>query len=137
QEEVRLQHQLDVYAQKGVDQQLAALTVFDTDRRLVDELRVQFSDLRDRLGQRDGDWEGVLEDWPELTSVSLARPSAALAGLLERVQALKGDYDRLTQGLQSVLADLDAIRTSLQEVGRERQEEFNRLLRELDAPGLD
>lgn len=137
QEEVRLQHQLDVYARKGVDQQLAALTVFDTDRRLVDELRVQFSDLRDRLGQRDGDWQGVLEDWPKLTSVMLAQPSAALAGLLERVQALKGDYDRLTQGLQSVLADLDAIRTSLQDVGRERQEEFNCLLRDLDAPGLD
>jgi len=137
QEAVRLQHQLEVYASKGVDQQLAALTVFDTDRRLVEELRSQFSDLRDRVGQRDEDWQVILEDWPELTSVSLAQPSEALAALLERVQALKGDYDRLVQGLQFAAADLDSIQNSIQEAGRAQQDEFSRLLRDLDAPGLD
>jgi energy-coupling factor transporter ATP-binding protein EcfA2 len=137
QEAEKLRHQLEVYAKKGVDQQLAALTAFDADRRLVAELREQFSKFCDGFGQIDTDWREVLRDWPVLKSESLKEPAERLAKLSEMVQSLKTDYDRLVAGLLGATVELDAIHSRLQDAGRERQEEFSQLLRELDAPGLD
>ncbi len=137
QEEEKLKHQLEVYAKKGVDQQLAALTVFDADRRVVADLRDQIEEFRNHTGQLDTDWHGILDDWPVLKSETLKQPAGRLAKLLETVQSLKTDYDRLITGLQGVATELGGIFASIQESERAEQEGFSQLLRDIDAPGLD
>ncbi len=137
QEQERLKHQLAVYAEKGVEDRLSALTVFDTDQRGVDELLGQLKELRNRVSQQDADWREVMADWPELKSGSLQAAAARLTTLLENLQASKTSFDRLVTGLQGTETELESIRTSIRETEHELQEGFAQLQREIAKPGLN
>lgn len=137
QEAERLRHQLEIYRQKGIDKHLETLTNFDNDRRVIQEFALQWSGFHGQATANASGWQEMVRDWPALTAEALAEPAKRLSALREQVTVLQDQNAELAVRMDGVSAELKAIQESIQNVGRERQEEFRQLLQDADAPGLD
>ena len=137
QEQERLKHQLAVYAEKGVEERLASLTVFDADRRSVKERFEQLQNFEQLFRRDDFAWREVMADWPELKSASLKVASERLKVAFETLQGLKAGFNQTVKGLAELSKEVEAIFASVKETERELQEGFAQIQREINEPGLN
>ena len=137
QEQERLRHQLAVYAEKGVEERLSSLTLFDADRRSVKERFEQLQNFAQQFRREDSAWREVMTDWPELKSASLKGASDRLKVAFATLQSLKAGFDRTVEGLATLSKEVEGILTSVKETERDLQEGFAQIQRDINEPGLN
>ena len=137
QEQERLKHQLAIYADKGVEERLSSLTVFDADRRSVKERLDQLLGFSQQFRREDAAWREIMSDWPELKSPSLKDASARLKAAFDTLQSLKAKFDQTVEGVGALSKEVESILASVKETERSLQEGFAQLQREINEPGLN
>lgn len=137
QEEERLRHQLAVYQDKGVEQQLEQLTTFDADKRNLAELVRQLGELGQDLETSPEYWDAIANDWPQIKSESLQPEADVLAEAKPEFEAVRTDHAAALARLADLLATLRKTQSGVQDRERTLQEQFAALQREIDAPGLN
>ena len=136
-EKEKLSHQLAVYREKGVEDQLGLLTTFDSDKRQFSEFVEQLQTLRSRLDEEPDAWNELSNDWPALKCEALAEQSASVAELKEEFDALRAEHAAVLAKFDGFLSSLRKALAAVTEKERDLQEKFAALQREIDAPGLN
>lgn len=137
QEEERLKHELALYQERGVEQQLQALTSFDADKRSLMDFIERMRDFRDELAQPMPTWRDLQAEFPRLHSEVFAAINERLGALSAELGNLSRDSAAILQRVDALLAKLDAELKAIGDKERELQERFAAIQREINAPDLD
>jgi len=136
-EEQKLKHQLAVYKDKGVEKQLLLQTTFDTDKRNLVEFVQQLEEFQFYLQGNPDEWDAVNTQWILLKSESLQTEDIILVGLKKDFSTVEDDYEALLGKLASLVGKAKVQLASVLEKEKSLQEEFLKLQRDIDAPGLN
>lgn len=136
-EEEKLRLQLNVYRKKGVEKQLLKQTTFETDKRNVEDLVNQLTEFRTYMEGEPEEWETLMESWPDLASDSLATENIAITALLPELKEIQDDYALVLKKIENLLKKAKTQLTTIHQKEKNLQEDFLKLQREIDAPGLN
>ncbi len=137
QEEERLRHELALYQERGVEQQLQALTSFDADKRSLTDFIERLREFRGELAQPAQTWRDLQAEFPRLHSEVFSTINERLGALFTELGNLSRDSAAILQRMDALLTKLEAELKAIGDKERELQEQFAAIQREINAPDLD
>lgn len=137
QEEERLRHELALYQERGVEQQLQALTSFDADKRSLTDFIERLREFRRELAQPAQAWRDLQAEFPRLHSEVFSAINERLGALSTELGNLSRDSAAILQRMDALLTKLEAELKAIGDKERELQEQFAAIQRDINAPDLD
>jgi chromosome segregation protein len=137
QEFEQLKHQLELFKKMGVEKRLERLTQFDADKRRLAEFVDDLDAFRKELDLENFGWKDFSDEWITLKSPELEELAEQLDEARKVFTSLATDHADLLVRFDSLVVTLKAHRILLQEKEKDLQEDFAKIQREIDQPGLD
>jgi ABC-type lipoprotein export system ATPase subunit len=137
QEQEQLKHKLDLFRQKGVEKQLERLTKFDADKNNLVTFIGELSSFRKNLEPDSYDWSDFTEGWLTVKSPELSAVSTMLQQALTNFKSIEAEHNSVMDKFDQLLVSLRNQLKLLHEKEKELQDEFAKIQREIDQPGLD
>lgn len=137
QEQEHLKHKLDLFRQKGVEKQLERLTKFDADKNNLITFIGDLNSFRIDLEPESYDWSDFTESWLDVKSPELSAVSSILQQALIHFKSIEAEHKSVIEKFDQLLVSLRDQLKLLQEKEKELQDEFAKIQREIDQPGLD
>lgn len=137
QEEERLRHELALYQERGVEQQLQSLTSFDADKRSLTDFIERLREFRGELAQPSQTWRDLQAEFPRLHSEVFSSINERLGALSTELGNLSRDSAAILQRMDALLTKLEAELKAIGDKERELQEQFAAIQRDINAPDLD
>lgn len=132
-----LSAKLDEFKQKGVEDKLKEITLFDNDLRLIRAFLRDFA-VKDVSAQESCKaLVGVLPDFPELKSMENSEAARVLADVKETFEVLVPRITSVTEDIHRIHDKLSEVAKLIEGRKAELQSRFAEILRSIDEPDLD